>query len=495
MSKKENTATINHSRPDNQATSRFPNWLLITLIIFACLMILWQMLICGGVSGIGDTHTYLKAWERLKTFHPDLMRPPVYPILIGTIFDLFGQTVGIVILFAVQWAVWVAGCRCTWLILRYFNVNQPWCNVTIFLMMALPGTWVLNNLAQTDGMSSGLTPMLVWQIIRYQQSKETKWILYGGALLFCLIYLKPQFIYIIPIWGIAWIAVTRKISRQLIWSISILCLATGSIFFYKWSLWHCYRFEGGISTVSAINNYYSLRMAGLIHPDEITDEYAREKLRPYLEADPGTDLPDHYLYWSEHFLVGDKATDQIWRHAYKLHTAEANAFILHRIPQSLNYSIFFSRGHARPYDTEVHRAYYKIDGSEPPSANFDFNGYDIVYGKKLFKIHSAYPWCLIYPLYDIAVIPFWAAWLTIILFTGIYIRQWICQREFPVTAFMLASLLVGCYITVFIGAPCDWGRLVTPVCMLLFAAATVTVSKILKSMSGFLNSRAHETCC
>ena len=462
----------------SEGQDRFPRWLLLTLSVFALLMITWQTIVCGGETETCDTWSYFAAWEWLKKLHPDPMRPPIYPLVLGPVFTIFSKPMATIIMMMIQWGIWIAGCRAMWLIARHFNVSRLIATTLVILLMVFPGAWMLNNVLQTDGPASGLVPIIVLQAIRYNCDRKYSTLMWAGAFLFILIFLKPQFMFIIPIWGITWIYLTRRCRKHLMTSILIVGSAIASLLVYKWSLYHCYR-QNNMTTVSAINNYMGLRMAGLIHVDEIENPQYREILRPFIEADPGLDMPDYFLYWQEIWKTPSNVLDSINRNAYLLHTAEANRFILHRFPQSLNFRIFFTPTKPRPYDTPLHKRYYKACGFGP---EYDR---DIIFGKDLLTVREMPPGCVIYPFYGHMDIPFWMAWLTIISFTIWYLRVWRKQRRFPVAAFYISALLWGQYVTTLIGANCDWGRLVTPVLMLLFAAGGIMVANVKKALSGW----------
>ena len=465
-------------KPEGATNDKFPYWLLITLIVFGTVMITWQLVLCKSACSIGDMWTYMSAWENLRRLHPDPMRPPVYPILLGCTHDLFGAYAGGCVMMVLQWSIWIAGCRWSWLILRHFNVGRQTSSVVILLLMAFPGTWVLNNLLQTDGLATGGMPLLIWQLIKYRESRQKKWITRSGLLLLAYLFLKPQFIFLIPLWGIAWIYTTFREKENRLWAAGIVVVAATSLVVYQWSLYHCYR-QTFLSKVTPMNNYYGLRMAGLIHVDEIADSTSRELLRPFIEADPGTDLPDYYLYWPEIWFASPKQLDDIWKHTYALHRAEVHAFIWHRIPQSLNYNIFYRVGHNRRAITDTDIAYYealheKAVPDEPC----------IVSGRNLFKATPQTIGTLLYPLYGIMEIPFWFAWLAMALFSIWYCIKWYKRKTFPVVPFFMASILWGGYIVAFVGAPGDWGRLVTPYCMILFIICGIIISNVKKTLSG-----------
>lgn len=461
---------------DNQK-DKFPSQLLIILIVFGIAMIAWQLLICKGACTIGDMHTYVTAWGNLCRLHPDPMRPPIYPILLGSSLDIFGEQLGGCFMMIIHWSVWIAGCRWCWLILREFDVSKTISSLIVILLMLFPGTWVLNNMLQTDGLATGGMALFIWQLIQYRNTHKQKWIILSGMLLIAYLFLKPQFIFLLPIWGIAWVYVSSKDRGHQKWALGVCVTAITAVIAYQGALYYCYR-QPYISKVSPVNNYYSLRMAGLIYPDEIEDSVARETLRPFIEADPGTDLPDHYLYWTETWRVHDKTLNQIWHHAYSLHRPDVHSFILHRFPQLLNYNIFYKEGKHRQRQSAKDIAYYNVSKEK-----INTDQADIIYGKDLFKATTKSYNSLIYPLYGFMQIPFWFAWFTIASFSIWYCIKWAKEKQFPVVAFLMASIIFGGYLVVIIGAPSDWGRLVTPFSMILFSMVGILYTNVKKTLS------------
>lgn len=458
------------------AKNKFPKWLLIVLIIFSALMITWQMLVCGTICTNGDFGSYRTAWNILSHHYvPDYWRPPVYPLYIGPLYEIFGECYGSILAMLGQWIVWVVGCWATWHILQYFGVHRVLCIATILSFLAFSGCWCLNNMGQADSFAIGGMPLFVLLLIRYIQLKRTSYIWWSGILLLMFIYLKPQFICLIPVVSIAWIYVSYRYRKHLMIASLIPIITILSITFYNWCLRRYQQVTVPLSVVSSVNNYLSMRMAGLIHVDEIENAEAREKLRPFIDADPGTDMPDYYYYWGEIYVVNNFAElERIWRHAYALHTDEMNRFVLHRFGQTINSSMFLVQGTQRPYILDSDKLYYKVS-----NAKYEISPKpDMIVDSTLFKYRQASKGTLIYPLYGIMDMPFWVAWLSIFLFTASYIGVWIKRRKFPVVAFMISATLLGGYLTVFIGAPCDWGRLVTPFCMLLFSTMAILLDRV-----------------
>lgn len=343
---------------------------------------------------------------------------------------------------------------------------------------------MFNNVAQTEGFATALMPLFIWQTIQYIRGRKSVWIWSANLTLLFFIFLKPQFICLLPAVSVAWIYMTRRNRTALLAGLMIPVTALGMIWFYTWTIRRCYCLDNTFSIVTHWNGYYSMRMAGLIRIDEIENPEVKERLRPYIELDPGRNLPDHNLYWCELWQasVGDLA--RVWQHAYSLHTAEANRYMLARFRTGLSKDISVCDFTPHPDVTAADSAWYaltKTSRSIPP---------DIVRGKALFQPSQATPGGYLMPLYGIATAPFWAAWMIIFAFSAMYIGRWIRRKRFPVIAFLISASVVAGYVTAFLGAYDGWGRLVTPYTMLLFITAAVLFSNVKKSLLKYRQRRA-----
>lgn len=434
---------------------RFPRWLLWLLIFFALFMMSWQVYCSGSMGNVGDTYTYEKAWEVLKTLHPDICRPPVFPILLGVCYSIFGVWWGQVAVCAIQWGCWIWGLTLVWQILSYLKVKRNWRIGLVLICLPFYGCWVMNNAVQTDGFATGLIPLVVWELIRYRRTGARKWIWWALVTLLGFLFLKPQFLFLIPVMTVSWLYVTWRNRRHRMESLAIPGVSILLLYIYYLCVTHCYPIHS-ISNVTNWNGYNSMRMAGLIKPEEIRDSVTRETLRPFLEADPGLNLPDHRLYWNEMFYLWYDDLEQVWQDAYKLHRKEANAYFLGHFRQSWNMKISLNVGKAHPLKTRQDSIFLSLmnDNGEAPG--------DLIVNSDMFYRDRAERGAFLVPLYDIATMPFWAAWLIIFSFSAIWIGRWIRFRRFPVIPFTLAAITVCGYCTAIIGAYGDWGRLVSP---------------------------------
>lgn len=443
------------SAPAETRSDRFPRWLLWLLIFFAIFIMCWQIYCSGSMGVIGDTYTYEKAWETLKTLHPDIARPPVFPILLGICYEIFGVWWGQIAICAIQWGCWIWGLTLVWQTLLYLRVKRNWRIAAILICLPFYGCWVMNNAVQTDGFATGLIPLVIWELIRYRQTGRGRWIWWALVTLLGFLFLKPQFLFLIPVMTVGWLYVTWRNRRHRLRSLLIPGVSVAMVYIYFLCINHCYQIHS-ISEVTNWNGYNSMRMAGLIKVDEIRDPKVREKLRPFIEADPGQNLPDYFLYWNEMYYLWHDELEQVWQDAYRLHRSEANAYFLDHFRLSWEMKISLNRGRAHPLKTRGDSIWYELMNVSPEDPE------DLIITSDMFYRDRAERGAYLVPLYDIATIPFWAAWLIMFSFTAIWVGRWIKFRRFPVIPFTIAAITVGGYCTAILGAYGDWGRLVTP---------------------------------
>ena len=461
--------------PESTAsTDRFPRWLWILIAVLGAIMITLQFLKAGDLFVIYDAFSYTAAWERLKMCLPDAVRPPVYPLFYGIITTIFPGTTGMVVIAVLQWSLFGVAIWMLWRILVYFEVTRAFRVATILLLLFFPGNWVMNNALQTESLSLFLITFLVYSLIRYRQRQTRLWNIAGAITTFLLVYLKPQFIYIIPIYLAAWWICSAN-RKQTILTVTSSLLIAGSLFFYTWTLRRFCGFNQGLTVVGTVNCYGILRMGGLVTPDDIENPDIREHLRPYLEADPGSDLLETDLYGVEWKYMNLVQCDSINRNVIPNHPAEVAGFLLSRFPRSFSHSIFPRHGYARPYDGPKHRRYYALTGKKQPSLHIP----EFTYGEALTNGDKALRGSLVFPFYGILDIPFIAAYITLALFTGITLLSWKKSgwKRFPTVAFTLIALISGGYITTLAGAYDDWGRIAGSTHVLLFAAGGIVVYK------------------
>lgn len=274
----------------------FPKWLLAIMVVFACSMTAWQWGVCGSMGMLGDYFDYLGAWENLQHLHPHISRPPVYPLILGTSYGLFGETAGQFFLVLLNWTAWIIGSLLTWKIMSYLKVRRGFRIAVFIALMLFSGSWVYNNNLLPEALVQGLIPLQIWTFIKFLRTKRTIWILYSVLTALSLLFIKPQFICLYPVLTVFWVIVTFRNRHQLFAAICLTVLSGCVIGAYSLVLNHFYSLSGSISISTYWNRYCTLRMAGLIRIDEIRDPQARQALTPFILVDSGQYKPEFFMY-------------------------------------------------------------------------------------------------------------------------------------------------------------------------------------------------------
>lgn len=453
----------------------FPKWLLAVMAVFACAMIVWQWAVCRSMGMLSDYFDYLDAWHTLTRHYPHITRPPLYPLLLGVTTSLLGETAGHILLVALNWIIWMIGCRLSWSVMAYFGVNRVLRISVIFLLMLFSGSWVYNNNLLPEALCQGMVPLLIWQAIRFVRTRRTVWIVYTFLTALALVFLKPQFISLFPVLALVWgIAVRRNRHQLLVLSCSLV-LSAGLVSCYAWTLRYVYSLSGTISVSTYWNRYCTLRMAGLIHTDEIRDSQARHALAPLIQADPGQYNPEVFMYEYELQRVSSAQLQEIVDNVVRRHPAAAAKAFARPLYQELGRTFFPRNWHERMPRTAADTAYYQALG-------WDYRGEDprcFRHGGELFMTSPEFKGSAISPTYGLSF-PFWISWLVIILFTGRTIGGALRSRRRDMVPFLMAGILIAGYVTAFVGAMGDWGRLVNPYTMLLLCAAGVLLTPLLR---------------
>lgn len=433
-----------------------PLWLCITAIIAGAFFLTLQFTVYGQGSKSMDGYSYFNAWETLKTFHPDMLRPPLYAIFTGIFYEIAGEKGALIIIPILQWGAYIASLWLVWTICGWLRISKGISIGVILSFLLLPGMWLLNNLSVPEPLCGCGMILLVWLSGRYLQSHRSIYLKWSVVLLLALVFTKSMFIFLLPVLTIFWGYSCRKNKRHLVTAFGGITLTIAMLAVYALCMKSCYA-AAGLTQASSWNRYYSLRMEGLIIPDEIDDISIRERFRPFYEKDPGRYTPGENLYWNEIWSFNWSEMDYLIDNTVRHHPDETLHALLMQFPRTLPFSQF-----------------RYVEPGPDPAANpeLKWNGID-----RLRDGHY------IFPLHDYLWFPIWVGWAITLLFSIFWIARWIKRDSFPALPFLIAATTVTGFVTIIIGAPDDWGRLMTPLDYLLPIMAGSTLSIILKNIS------------
>lgn len=419
-----------------------PLWLTIITIILGGVLFYVNYRQYHSVTTILNGEEYFIAWDNLKNGLPQPLRPPVYPIFIGVLSEVFGQGRALAVIPLIQWIVFVCSLQLVWKINQASKVGNVFNIISILIVYLIPGFWVMNNFAMPESVCIYLVLLTIWLTLKYNSVKQIRYLISGGCCVLVLVFVKPMFIFLIPLMPLYWYCGGKRKKRHLLAGIALLAITISSLCVY--ACWMRSNFGVfGLSEASSMNKYQTLRQAGLITPDNISDTQLRLQFQKYYEKDPGVQAPYSNRYWNE--ICGDNfvwaQTEAIAYETIAKHPTKAACAALAHFEEALPYSHFHCL-QPQKYDSDKYLANW--NGITPAR-------------------YSTY----IFPFQKYLNFPIWGGLLTTAVYILLFVRRWFREHKLPIAEFIVSSLMSTAYITVILSAPDCWGRILTPVNILL----------------------------
>ena len=364
-----------------------------------------------------DTGTYIDAIPHVLHGDIDQFRTPIYPLFLSLCQLLFGSNflMGAIILQHIAY----------WVSIIYFDrllsvLHTPRLARTILLAVyALhPGLTTFCNKVLTEAFSIIGLVMLMWVSHRLLSERRLRHSFYIFFWLTFLVFLRPSFIYLLPIYLIGWGYLMLKRCNKSFAMAFCASLATGTLV-----LGYVNSFEQryGVRTITAIstvNLYHNLRMNGLLDTAAITPpEMKTDILTGINKYGMKTETPKHFMSEPINLInrYGLVPMQQMLDHSCQKNREE---FIKGRIQNA-----------------------YRADQSQ------------------VLKVTIA-PLTLIYiamPLYLHLI-----RWI-IFFYLGVLGVQMARQRFVPPFSLLMVATALGLVVVVIIGASSEYGRLQTPI--------------------------------
>lgn len=175
-------------------------------IIYSLAITFSVLIIVGwGIKEPYDSPSYINAWDIISNGQIDITRTPTYPIIIGIckiMFGLYSYKYGII---AFQHLLFLISIYFFYeLLIRLFDNSKT--NFWITLVYGIyPGIINWSNYILTESLAvSGIVFVLFYSIELYYKINIKNILFYMFWLLF-LIFLRPSFMYLLPVFLIAWI--------------------------------------------------------------------------------------------------------------------------------------------------------------------------------------------------------------------------------------------------------------------------------------------------
>lgn len=419
-----------------------PRGFFAALAAVSAALLVWQLVEYGGASqAFYDSDTYFRAWDYIKTIHSHQTRPPLYPLFAGGLRDLAGVPAMRVIVALVQWGMFVAVLPLAWQLCRRLGAGVILSGVVVSLYLIVPGFWVLNNAVLPESMCGSLILLLLWLVMVTIDSGSSRTMAWSAITILVMAMLKPAFVYLVAVIPIAWFTVTRKRDPGMRLPATLIAGMAAVIYLYCMAMQHTHLVASPSKTAD-INRYIQLREEGLMRPQDIGREDLREIIAGYYARDPGMwqpVVPDSL--WLEMNCINWPDIHWLNNNAMAHHPRETAVMYLKNFPRSADYDLFYNPLYPPEVPQYWIHAWNDTDGSDPV--------------------------LMIYPCYRQIRPQVWVGWMIGLWFVALWLWRWWRSGRFPAVAYAVGASMIGCYVVSIVGAPDDWGRLLSPVNMLL----------------------------
>lgn len=254
-----------------------------------------------------DTATYQSAYYKLISGSIDGFRPPVYPIFIGGIYDLFGDVFGKYVIVLVQQLLFILSTGYFLKMLRYVLPDSkriPLC-ATVFYA-AYPGIASWPHSIMSEPFAILFTVFIAYWMVNIWVKGAR---LHNVAMLILFvtlaIFTRPAHLFIIPtilVFSLLLIF-SKRIRDALTIAVSIL-IPTVMTLIYCGEIEQKYGIFSP-SEIGTINQFWALRQGHVIQPDDISDTRLREDLISSYEAEK----LDRYPYTISQHTICDWSFD------------------------------------------------------------------------------------------------------------------------------------------------------------------------------------------
>lgn len=240
----------------------------VYIYIVAVILLLWQFFTTTHV--IYDTQSYYIAADKLMNGEWDAFRTPVYPAIIAIGKILLGPR-GYYITIGVQVSLFLLSA----VILQRLSLSLSesrkatfWVVSAYLLLISFSAFPVL---LLTDSLGISIMVLLMWFILRKYPSTPTVLDLsFASVILLILVFLRPFFIYLIPVLAVYYFSILcvqrRVFKASFMTGMLGLLIVVGCVQAYRSVMYKNFGIQS-ISIVSSINNYFPVRAAVEPNPE------------------------------------------------------------------------------------------------------------------------------------------------------------------------------------------------------------------------------------
>lgn len=229
-----------------------------------------------------DSYTYYEAGEYLANGSLHYSRTPVYPLIIICLRAVFGSVLWAPVLMLLQYLIFlISGLALARIALKYIsNYKISFWITTIYLIT--PGFVGYTLYILTESLSISGIIFFIWFLAKdMPKPPSSRNMLIACILLFILVFLRPIFIYLIPVvviyaFLIAWQYGLRGF-KPVLTAVIMMFVVVTCLFGYKKAIAREYGLNS-MTLISVVNNWCTARQAIGAHPELAEDSELRELL-------------------------------------------------------------------------------------------------------------------------------------------------------------------------------------------------------------------------
>lgn len=268
-----------------------------------------RLLLSQEITTTPDTLTYFEAGKIFVSGGIDSLRTPVYPVLCYIAENLVGINHAFEFLFVVHLLTFYFS------VYFFFKLNNSLIKsrvITIaitFIYATLPSILMYVMHILTDSLAMSLTILYCFITMKSYVAKKVIYSWLNFALLTLLVFLRPIFIFLIPISFCLWCYVLQKNKKvkTIVANIVLTLLVAIFLFTYSKAYERQYGFFA-ITIVSSVNQYDILRAANLSDPSLIKNKEMRNDVEKLVKNNT---TKEKIWFWDEQELIvkkyGEKA--------------------------------------------------------------------------------------------------------------------------------------------------------------------------------------------
>lgn len=256
-----------------------------------------------GVIFTPDSDSYFQAWKTsyiIGEISPS--RTPIYPIILGVIGELFGKWIGVWIVVLLQFCLFLYSITCFWKICSFLFKNNKIIFFSTLFYAIYPGFTNWNLYILTESLALSLSVIQLYFLMMVIKSGSKRHLLGSACCLLLMVFLRPSFIYLLPISFVAFLLlffVSKSLRKVSVLGIVLTVIITGCMLQYM----SAYEEKYGLfstSDVNVTNQYYLARQYGVLDPNVIEDVRLRDYIKKDLSLNGVKSDSREFLWYNTH---------------------------------------------------------------------------------------------------------------------------------------------------------------------------------------------------